>query len=233
MKVAIHVWQIIFEGYEMQWVFNAFHILQRLFSQKSLSASQSDYPGKTALRHFLTSKTADVIQIWLKFTYLRSCMECEVCEPSFTYPYHVQCPQICELKTPSNYIWRKTLNTYHAGFGFTAQNCSCFLTFLKFWRLFHELMNQYQACLYLSQCIFHCGFKYGHEILQFLHFYKFWYISDLSSALTCRVESIKITWHSFIQFCHDFVQLCLYNIFIAVDPVTNNFNCAHQTDWIN
>ena len=40
-------------------------------------------------------------------------------------------------------------------------------------RLFHELINQYQACLYLSEYIFHCGSKYGHEIpkLQMLlHF---------------------------------------------------------------
>ena len=32
-------------------------------------------------------------------------------------------------------------------------------------------MNQYQACLYLSEYIFLCGFKYGHEISQFLHFF--------------------------------------------------------------
>ena len=46
-------------------------------------------------------------------------------------------------------------NTYHTGLGFTEQNSVCFLTFLKFQRLFHELMSQYQACLYLSECIFH------------------------------------------------------------------------------
>ena len=62
------------------------------------------------------------------------------------------------------------LNTYHAGLGFTEQKSVCFLIFPKFQRLFHELMNQYQACLYLSECIFHGGFKYGHEIPQFRHF---------------------------------------------------------------
>ena len=31
-------------------------------------------------------------------------------------------------------------------------------------------MNQYQACLYLSECIFHCSFKYGRQIPQFRHF---------------------------------------------------------------
>ena len=39
-------------------------------------------------------------------------------------------------------------------------------------------MNQYQACLYLPECIFHCGFKSGHEISQFWHFFtnlfNFW-----------------------------------------------------------
>ena len=60
------------------------------------------------------------------------------------------------------------LNAHHAGIGSTEQNCVCFLTFQRlFQRLFHEIMNQYQACVYLSECIFHCGFKYGHEIPQF------------------------------------------------------------------
>ena len=52
----------------------------------------------------------------------------------------------------------------------TEQKSVYFLTFLKLQRLFHELMNQYQACLYLSECIFHCGFKSGHDNPQFRHF---------------------------------------------------------------
>ena len=50
--------------------------------------------------------------------------------------------------------------------------------------LFHELMNQYQACLYLSDCIFHCGFKYVHEIPQFQHFFTIFV-----KFLTCRLHS--------------------------------------------
>ena len=83
------------------------------------------------------------------------------------------------------------LNTYNAGIGFTEQKSVCFLTFLKFQRLFYELMNQYQACLYLSECIFHCGFKYGHEIPQFQKNLQILLWFDLSSALVCRVESVK------------------------------------------
>ena len=44
---------------------------------------------------------------------------------------------------------------------------------------------QYQACLYLSECIFHCGFKYGHKIPQIL--LNFW----------CRLHS-PAAWKAFI-----------------------------------
>ena len=50
--------------------------------------------------------------------------------------------------------------------GFTEQHCVYYLTNLKFEQLFHELMNQYQACLYLFECISHSDSKYGHEIPQ-------------------------------------------------------------------
>ena len=45
----------------------------------------------------------------------------------------------------------------NAGIGFTEQNCVCILIliYLKFEQLFHELMNQQQACFYLFECIFH------------------------------------------------------------------------------
>ena len=47
--------------------------------------------------------------------------------------------------------------------------------------------------MYLTECFFHCGSKYDHELSQFRHFfYKFGYICYLSSALACRVESIKM-----------------------------------------
>ena len=48
----------------------------------------------------------------------------------------------------------------------------------------NTLINQYQACLYLSECIFHCGFTYGHEIPQFRHFFTYFV-----TILTCRLHS--------------------------------------------
>ena len=65
-------------------------------------------------------------------------------------------------------IWRLTLTT--RGIGFTEQNYVCFLKILTFHRLFQELLNQYQTCWYLFQCIYHGGSKYGHKIPQFGHF---------------------------------------------------------------
>ena len=53
------------------------------------------------------------------------------------------------------------------GIGFIEQNYVCFLKILTFHRLFQELLNQYQACWYLSTCIFHCGSKYSPVISQF------------------------------------------------------------------
>ena len=79
---------------------------------------------------------------------------------------------------------KKLVNTYNAGLGFTEQKSVCFLIFLKFQRLFHELMNQYQACFYLSECIFHCGFTYGQEIPQFRHVF-----TNFVTFLTCRLLS--------------------------------------------
>ena len=60
----------------------------------------------------------------------------------------------------------------------------CFLTFLNFKRLFDELINQYQACLYSLECISHGHSKYGPEILQFWHFLQNWF-----PFLTCRLQS--------------------------------------------
>ena len=82
--------------------------------------------------------------------------------------------------------------TTRAGIGFTAQNCVCFLTFLmKFLRLFHELMNQYQACLYLVPMVIK------------LHNFTFCWICDLSSAPDCRVESINPALHFSFIACGD------------------------------
>ena len=68
-------------------------------------------------------------------------------------------------------------------------------------------MNQYQACLYLYQCISHGDSKYCHEIPPFWHFWQFCIIFELSSAHACRVESINKTLE--IQFaCTIIVPLC-------------------------
>ena len=52
-------------------------------------------------------------------------------------------------------------------------------------RLFHELMNQYQACLYLFQYVSHCDSKYGHEISLTILILFTTFVFDLSSALAC------------------------------------------------
>ena len=53
-------------------------------------------------------------------------------------------------------------------------------------------MYKYQACLYSFECISHGDSKYGHEIPKCWHFFKICYIFYLSSALACRMESIKV-----------------------------------------
>ena len=45
-------------------------------------------------------------------------------------------------------------------------NC-CFLTILS---LFHNFLNQYQACLYLFECIFHGESKISHQMRECWHF---------------------------------------------------------------
>ena len=54
-------------------------------------------------------------------------------------------------------------NTYHAGHWFLLSKN----VFLKLQCLFHEIINQYQACLYSVECISHGDSKYCHEIPQF------------------------------------------------------------------
>ena len=71
-------------------------------------------------------------------------------------------------QVPYHYV--KPLN---AGLGFTEQKSVCILKFLIFLRLFHELMHQYQACLYSFECISHGDSKYGHEIPKCLHLVTF------------------------------------------------------------
>ena len=58
------------------------------------------------------------------------------------------------------------LNTYHAA-GHWSYHATLFLVFqkkIKFQRQFHLLLNQYQACLYLFECIFQDKSKYSNEV---------------------------------------------------------------------
>ena len=58
---------------------------------------------------------------------------------------------------------RVLINTQPADIGFTQQS-RLFSQMSAFLRLFHELLNQYQACLYSFECNFHDDSKYVHEI---------------------------------------------------------------------
>ena len=68
-----------------------------------------------------------------------------------------------------------------------------FLKILKFHKLFHELLNKYQACLYLLECIFNGDLTNSNKI-QFLFIILMIFVLffDLSSAHACRVESVNL-----------------------------------------
>ena len=70
------------------------------------------------------------------------------------------------------------------GIGFTQQNCVCFLKILTFHSLFQELINQYQTCQDLLECISHGDSKYGNEIQQILK-----KNTKFVKCLTCRLHS--------------------------------------------
>ena len=60
-------------------------------------------------------------------------------------------------------------------------------TLSNFWNFnvcFHQLLKQYQECLYLFQCIYHGGSNYGHKIPQFWH----------------RLQHLLHFWHVFVQY---------------------------------
>ena len=61
-----------------------------------------------------------------------------------------------------------SVNIYHAARGFTKQMSGLFfLEILLLQSLFHKLLNQYLACLYLFECISHGDSKYNHKIPEF------------------------------------------------------------------
>ena len=61
-----------------------------------------------------------------------------------------------------------------------------FLKVLKFQSVFHDLPNQYQACWYLFECIFHGDSKYSNEIEHIFNLLKKWhfYVLFVSQVLT-------------------------------------------------
>ena len=96
----------------------------------------------------------------------------------------------CKLSTTQRHITYISIgfgcfNTLNVATGFTTHSKSfCFSTFSQF----QTFLNQYQACLYLFECIFQGDSKYGHDILQFWHFWTFCNIYECVvclSVLTC------------------------------------------------
>ena len=68
-------------------------------------------------------------------------------------------------------------------------------------------MNHCQACLYLSECIFHCGFKYGHEIPQFRNFlqilFSFWPVVCTRLPHGKRQERCNAYWFFLSRYNKD------------------------------
>ena len=89
-------------------------------------------------------------------------------------------------------------------------------TFSDFQSLFHELLNQYQACLFLLEYISHVDFKYGHDIPKLWTFLKIWWHFDLSPAYACRMESI--------EFRITFIYLFAVTVFCLLDDVHSKRN---------
>ena len=79
------------------------------------------------------------------------------------------------------------ITTLHAAIGFTIHTKSFgFSKFLKF----HKFLHQYQACLYLFECISHGDSKYSHKIPKCFHFLNILWHLLTSSAHACRVERV-------------------------------------------
>ena len=75
--------------------------------------------------------------------------------------------------------------------------------FFKFSK-FHRFLNQYQACLYLFECIFHGDSKYSHQILERWHFLTFFDFFDcrlLTPAagkglgFLCSPQDVGFVWN--------------------------------------
>ena len=77
---------------------------------------------------------------------------------------------------------------------------SLFSKFLEIQTKYHKLLNQYQACLYLFECIFHDDSKYSHQIHKCWHFLQFCEILDLSSTHAYHMVSINVKVKT--KFCY-------------------------------
>ena len=69
-------------------------------------------------------------------------------------------------------FWRCRLLTPAAWFYLLSRSI---FALSNFWNFNCELMNQYQACLHLFECISHGDSKYGNEIKKCSHFWNFWW----------------------------------------------------------
>ena len=92
----------------------------------------------------------------------------------------------------------------------------CFFKCLKLQRLFHEFINQYQACLYSFECIFILIPNIVMEINNFGNFEHICKLLDLSSAHAYRVGSVNDR-HLYIVGCP--CKCCFTNLCTTVQPL--------------
>ena len=120
---------------------------------------------------------------------------CECCYMSSAHTY------LCKFTETNRQYDVNTYGTRTLVF-IWAKSVSC-LKFLKFKRLFHEIMNQYQACLYSLECIFNHDYKCGHEIPNCWHFLTFCKLSSAHTYLptcACTFTEIHIQYNVFSNF---------------------------------
>ena len=73
-------------------------------------------------------------------------------------------------------------------------------------------MNQYQACLYLFECIFLGDSKYGQQNQKCWHFLIFCDLLCLSSVYACRVLSVNELQSRGVSIREDGENLSLQNL---------------------
>ena len=90
---------------------------------------------------------------------------------SFTWPFNFEEIRNAHDKSNLNRLFSLTLS--NMAIGLVIQKVVGFLKILNFQLLFQELLNQYYACLYLSECISHADFKYSYEISKCWNVWQF------------------------------------------------------------